>query len=165
MSEWRNAGDSAIPRSFLPNNAAAPGTATPEALLDSRQHFVQQKVLPSTHRSRIDVLVPAEPGEAIGKGDDNGGHALFSEPAPSPAELGPPRAEGPMVCTTLSSGWRIGRAAALAEPGRVIRRARALAQPIDPHRSPQPFSEPNLVLPGEAKRWEGEGERPYSEPG
>jgi len=40
---------------------------------------MQQEVLPGTHRRRIDVLVAAEPGEAIWKGDDNGGHALFAD--------------------------------------------------------------------------------------
>jgi hypothetical protein len=40
---------------------------------------VQQNVFPGTRRSRVDVLVAAEPGEAIGKGDDNGGHALFAD--------------------------------------------------------------------------------------
>src|SRR5262249_31054914 len=32
-----------------------------------------------THRSRVDVLVAAEPGEAIGKGDDYRRHALFPD--------------------------------------------------------------------------------------
>jgi hypothetical protein len=40
---------------------------------------MQQEVLPSAGGGRVDVLIAAEPGEAIGKGDDNGGHALFAD--------------------------------------------------------------------------------------
>ena len=72
-------GQRAIPAGALAEHAAAPGTATSKALLDCRQHFIEQKVLPNTHRSRIDVLVAAEPGEAIGKGDDDRRHALFAD--------------------------------------------------------------------------------------
>ncbi len=44
-------GDRAIPAGALTEHAAAPGTATSEALLDRRQHFVQQEILPGAHRS------------------------------------------------------------------------------------------------------------------
>jgi len=50
-----------------------------EALLDSGQHFLQQEVLPGAQRSRVDVLVAAQPGEAIGESDDDGVHALFPD--------------------------------------------------------------------------------------
>ena len=69
----------AVPAGALAEHAAAPGTATPEALLDSWQHFLQQEVLPGAHRSRVDVLVAAQPGEAIGKGDDHWRHVLFAD--------------------------------------------------------------------------------------
>src|SRR5712672_2823817 len=65
--------DRAIPTGALAEHAAAAATATSEALLDCRQHFLQQEVLPGTHRSRVDVLVAAEPGEAIGKATTTGG--------------------------------------------------------------------------------------------
>jgi hypothetical protein len=69
----------AVPAGALAEHAAAPGTATSEALFDCRQHFMEQEVLPGTHRRRIDVLVAAEPGEAIWKGDDDRWHALFPD--------------------------------------------------------------------------------------
>ena len=71
--------DRAIPARALAEYAAAPGPATSEALLDRRHHFIWQEVLPSTNGSRVGVLVAAEPGEAIGEGDDNGWHALFAD--------------------------------------------------------------------------------------
>jgi hypothetical protein len=40
---------------------------------------MQQKIFPSAHRSRVDVLVTAEPRKAIGKGDDDRRHALFTD--------------------------------------------------------------------------------------
>jgi len=40
---------------------------------------VQQEVLPSARGSRVDILIAAEPGEAIGKGDDDRWHALFPD--------------------------------------------------------------------------------------
>src|SRR5271157_5180392 len=88
--------DRAIPAGALAEYAAASGAATSEALLDRRQHFMQQEVLPSTHGSRVDVLVAAEPGEAIGKGDDDRRHALFADQPVEPfrqvlAEAGPIR--------------------------------------------------------------------------
>src|SRR5438552_18325373 len=86
----------AVPAGALAEHAAAPRTATPEALLDSRQHFLQQEVLPSTHRSGVDILVAAEPGETIGKGNNHWGHALFADQPVEPfrqvlAETGPIR--------------------------------------------------------------------------
>ena len=69
----------AIPAGALAEHAAAPGTATSEALFDCWQHLMQQEILPRTHRGRVDVLVAAEPGEAIGKGDDERRHALFAD--------------------------------------------------------------------------------------
>src|SRR6266446_5993974 len=72
-------GERAISAGALAEHTAPSCTATSEALLDCRQHLMQQKVLPSTHRSRVDVLVAAEPGEAIGKGDDDRCHALFPD--------------------------------------------------------------------------------------
>src|SRR5215831_13383318 len=71
--------DGAVPARALAEHATTPGTATPEALLDSRQHLVQQEVLPSARGSRVDVLVAAEPGEAIREGDDNRWHVLFPD--------------------------------------------------------------------------------------
>jgi hypothetical protein len=41
--------EGAIPARALAEYAAAPGTATPEALLDRRQHFMQQEILSGTH--------------------------------------------------------------------------------------------------------------------
>jgi hypothetical protein len=35
---------------------------------------MQQEVLPSTGRSRVDILIAAKPGKAIWKGDDDGWH-------------------------------------------------------------------------------------------
>ena len=43
--------DRAIPARALAEHAAAPGTAAFEALLDRRQHFMQQEILPGAHRS------------------------------------------------------------------------------------------------------------------
>ncbi len=71
--------DRAVPARALAEHAATPGTAAIEALLDCRQHFVQQEVLPKAHRRRVDVLIAAEPGEAIGKGDDDGRHVPFPD--------------------------------------------------------------------------------------
>src|SRR5262252_4605346 len=59
--------DRAISAGAFAKYAAPPAAATFEALFDCRQHFMQQKFLPGAHRSRVDVLVAAEPGEAIGK--------------------------------------------------------------------------------------------------
>jgi hypothetical protein len=69
----------AVSAGALAEHTAAPGTATPKALLDGREHLAQQEVLPSTGRRRVDVLVAAEPGETIGKGDDDRGHAFFAD--------------------------------------------------------------------------------------
>src|SRR4051812_16179394 len=71
--------DRAIPTGALAEHAAAPATATSEALLDCRQHFLQQEVLPGPHRRGVDILVAAEPGEAIGKGHHDWWHALFAD--------------------------------------------------------------------------------------
>ena len=43
--------DRAIPARALAEHAAATGTATSEAVLDRRQHLIQQEILPSTYRS------------------------------------------------------------------------------------------------------------------
>ena len=43
--------DRAIPAGALAEHAAATGTAAFEAVLDRRQHLMQQEILPSTHRS------------------------------------------------------------------------------------------------------------------
>src|SRR2546421_251152 len=74
----------AVPAGALAEHAAAPGTPTPEALLDSWQHFLQQEVLPGTHRSRVVFLVPAQPRKQIGKGDAHGWHVLFADQAVEP---------------------------------------------------------------------------------
>src|SRR5271169_847432 len=71
--------DRAIPAGTLAEHTAPPGTATSETLLDGRQHFMKEKLLPSTYRRRVDVLIAAEPGEAIGKGDDDRRHALLAD--------------------------------------------------------------------------------------
>jgi hypothetical protein len=89
-------GDGTIPAGALAKYAAPPDVATSEVLLDCRHHFMQQKILPSTHRGRVDVLVAAEPGEAVGKGDDDRWHALFPNQPVEPfrqvfAEAGPVR--------------------------------------------------------------------------
>ena len=86
--------DRAIPAGTLAEHAAAPGTAAAEAPLDGRQHLLQQEILPGADRSRVDVLVAAEPGEAIGKGDDDRRHALLADQPVEPfrqvfAETGP----------------------------------------------------------------------------
>ena len=71
--------DRAVPAGTLAEHAAAPGAAAAETPLDCRQHFVQQEILPGADGGRVDVLVAAEPGEAIGKGDDDRRHALFAD--------------------------------------------------------------------------------------
>jgi hypothetical protein len=71
--------DCTISARALAEHAAAPGTSTSEAPLDCWEHFMEQEVLPSAHRSRVDVLVAAEPGEAIGKRDDDRRHVLFAD--------------------------------------------------------------------------------------
>ena len=38
-----------------------------------------QEVLPSARGRRVDILIAAEPGEAIGKGDGDRWHALFPD--------------------------------------------------------------------------------------
>jgi hypothetical protein len=42
--------DRAIPTKTLAEHAAPSGTATFEALLDCRQHFMQQEIVPSCQR-------------------------------------------------------------------------------------------------------------------
>jgi hypothetical protein len=80
MSAWRTACVSApYPPELFAEHAAAPSTATSAALLDCRQHFMQQEIFPDAHRSRVDVLVAAEPGEAIGEGDNGRRHALLAD--------------------------------------------------------------------------------------
>ena len=69
--------DGAISAGALAEHAATPGPATAEALFDCREHFMQQEILPSTRRDRVDILVAAKPSETIGEGDDDGWHALF----------------------------------------------------------------------------------------
>src|ERR1700680_4546988 len=76
--------DRALPAGALAKHAAAPRAATCEALLDRRQHFMQQEILPAAHGSRVYVLVAAEPGEAIGEGDDDRRHPLFADQAVQP---------------------------------------------------------------------------------
>ena len=91
-------GDRAVAAGALAEHAAPPGAAAFEALLDCRQHLVQQEILPKAHHRRVDVLVTAEPGEAIGKGDDDRRHVPFSDqpveplrqvlPEPDPVGVG-----------------------------------------------------------------------------
>ncbi len=91
-----------IPAGALAEHASAPVAAAFEALLDRRQHFVQQEVFPRAHRSRVDILIAAKPGEAIGKGHDNRRHAIFADqpieplrqvlPEPNPVGLSQPAA-------------------------------------------------------------------------
>src|SRR3954453_9301577 len=71
--------DRAIPTGTLTENAAVSGPAAAEALLNCRQHLLQQEVLPSADRRGVDVLIAAEPGEAIRKGDDRRWHVLFAD--------------------------------------------------------------------------------------
>src|ERR1700730_17458462 len=68
-----------VPAGTFAEYAAAPGAAASEAPLDCRQHFMQQVILPSAHGGRVDVLIAAEPGEAIGKSDHDRWHALFPD--------------------------------------------------------------------------------------
>jgi hypothetical protein len=88
--------DRAVPARTLAEHATASGTAAAEPVLDGGQHFPQQKILPGAGRSRVDVLVAAEPGETIGKGDDHGRHALLADQPVEPfrqvfLETGPVR--------------------------------------------------------------------------
>jgi hypothetical protein len=60
------------------------------------EHLVQGKVFPSAGGSRVDVLIAAKPGEAIGKGDDDRRYALFTDQPVEPfwqvlVEAGPVR--------------------------------------------------------------------------
>ena len=71
--------DGAIATGTFAEHATPPVAAAAEALLDRRQHFVQQEVFPCTDRSRVDVLVAAEPGEAIGEGNDDRRQAPLSD--------------------------------------------------------------------------------------
>src|SRR2546423_13201642 len=68
----------AVSAGALSEHSAPPGAATTVALLDSRQHLMQQIVLPSTRRRRVDVLVATKPSEAIGKRDDDRRHPLLT---------------------------------------------------------------------------------------
>src|SRR5437762_2644620 len=68
----------AIAAGAFTKHAATPGTAATVALLDSRQHLMQEKILPGAHRCRVDVLVATEPCEAIRKGHDDRRHAFFA---------------------------------------------------------------------------------------
>ncbi len=72
-------GNRAVSAGAFAEHAATPAAAAAEALLDRRQHLVQQEVLPRTGRSRVDVLVAAEPGKAVGKSHDDRRHALFAD--------------------------------------------------------------------------------------
>jgi hypothetical protein len=88
--------DGTIPTGTFAEYSATPGAAASEALLDRRQHFVQQVVLPGTHGGRVDVLIAAEPGEAIGESDHDRWHALLADKPVEPfrqvfAKAGPIR--------------------------------------------------------------------------
>jgi hypothetical protein len=88
--------DRAVPAGAFAEHATPPAPAALEAPFYCRQHFMQQEILPCPHRRRIDVLVAAEPGEAIGERDDDRRHALFSDQPVEPfrqvfAEAGPIR--------------------------------------------------------------------------
>src|SRR5262249_16671757 len=71
------------PARALAEHAAAAGAAASEAAFGFRQHLIQQEILPGAHRSRVDVLVAAEPSEAIGKGNNARRHA---RPTAQPVE-------------------------------------------------------------------------------
>src|SRR5215471_12405115 len=77
-------GNSAIPAGALPEHAAAPGTPHPKRCSIAGSISCSKKSSPGTHRSRIDVLVAAEPGEGIGEGHDHGRQALFADEAIEP---------------------------------------------------------------------------------
>jgi hypothetical protein len=95
--------DRAVTAGTLAKHTAAAGAATVEALLDGRQHLVQQKVLPGAHRRRIYVLIAAKPGKAIGKCDDYRRHDLLADQPVEPfrqvlAEAAPIRVGQPAAC-------------------------------------------------------------------
>lgn len=50
------------------------GAATAKLAFHQGQHFVDEEVFPAAHGGRVDVLVAAQPGEAVGKGDHGRGH-------------------------------------------------------------------------------------------
>ena len=84
---------------------------------------MQQEVFPGSHRSRVDVvdvLVAAEPGEAIGKGDDDRWHALFADQPVEPFR---------QVLAEADPG-RVGQAAAGETDLHAVRN-RANKQPSD----------------------------------
>src|SRR5438270_12592006 len=68
----------AVSAGALSEHSAPPGAATTVAPLDSRQHLMEQIVLPSTGARRVDVLIATKPSEAIGKRDDDRRHALLT---------------------------------------------------------------------------------------
>ena len=69
----------AVAAGALAEHAAPPVAAASETPLDGGQHLMQQEILPRACRSRVDVLVAAEPGKAIWKRDDDRRHALFPD--------------------------------------------------------------------------------------
>jgi hypothetical protein len=79
MSEWRSACVMApYPPELLPNTPRRPVPPHPKRC-SIWGSISKQEIFPSAGGSRVDVLIAAEPGEAIGKGDDNGWHALFAD--------------------------------------------------------------------------------------
>ena len=67
------------PPELLPNTPRRPSPPQPKRCSIVGSISLQQVVFPGTHRSRVDILVAAEAGEAVGKGNDNRRHAVFAD--------------------------------------------------------------------------------------
>src|SRR4051812_44191576 len=73
--------DRAIPAGTLAIYPPSSWAAATETLLDRGQHFPGQKILPGAGGSGVDILIAANPGEAIRKRKDGRRHALLADQA------------------------------------------------------------------------------------
>ena len=78
--------DRAIAAGALAEYATTAGAAAPVLSLDRWQHLMQEKVLPRTHRRRVDVLIAAEARKTIRKSHNNWRHLFLADQAVEPHE-------------------------------------------------------------------------------
>ena len=71
----------AVAARALAEDAAPAVAAAAEAGLDGGQHLGDEERLPGAHGGAVDVLVAAEAGEAVGKGDDDRRHGARADEA------------------------------------------------------------------------------------
>ncbi len=70
-------GERAIAARGFPENPAPSRAAAAIARLDRGHGLQPQEIVPAAHGGGVDVLVAAQPGEAVGEGNDAGGEFSF----------------------------------------------------------------------------------------